>query len=103
MADSQPLKRGHVRCCVCKQQIQLRQLHKHWAHTPGHRTNATPYPPEDMDLDIVNESRPSKLSGDGHVEDLITTDAWYDEPAEEAGVPPIMVIDCAGTLSPHHR
>jgi hypothetical protein len=103
MADGQPLKRGYIRCSVCKQQIQLKQLHKHWAHTPGHRTDATPYPPEDMDLDIVNASRASKPSGDGHVEDLFTTDTWYDDHVDEAGIPPIMVIDGAGSSSPQHR
>jgi hypothetical protein len=58
-----------------------------------------------MDLDIVNAPRPSKQSGDGNVEDLFTTDAWYDDHVDEAeaGIPPIMVIDGAGSSSPRHR
>jgi hypothetical protein len=34
-----------VNCPKCNRAIEMKKIHKHWAHAKGHCTPETPYPP----------------------------------------------------------
>jgi len=58
LMDTNTALKPCIRCPKCHAAVKRGKFNKHWAHTAGHRTATSPYPPEEFDFELSSAQPP---------------------------------------------